>query len=210
MNHIERDAASLETARVGALIRARRHTLHMTLQELGQGSGVSVGYLSQVERDQATPSLGTLGAIARTLGVGVDYFIAAPSTQDALTRGGERIRFSVNDSPISYERLHTEFPGSQLSSFLICIEPGYRSETTSHEGEEIIFVLEGELRLRLDEEEMTVRRGDSLHFRGNRLHSWSNETDAPVRLLWSGTLTMFRSTQNGSGFQSAISPQAGL
>lgn len=207
MNHVESDTAKLDSARVGALIRARRHSLHMTLQELGQSSGVSVGYLSQVERDQATPSLGTLGAVAKSLGVGVDYFIAAPSTQDALTRGGERIRFSVNESPISYERLHTEFPGSQLSSFLIIIDPGYRSETASHEGEEIIFVLEGELRLWLDEEEMTVRRGDSLHFRGNRLHRWANETESPVRLLWSGTLTMFRSTPTGSTFQGLVASQ---
>jgi transcriptional regulator with XRE-family HTH domain len=193
--------ADISAAKVGALIRARRHRLRMTLQTLGQHSGVSVGYLSQVERDHASPSLSTLAAIARALGVRVDYFIAAPDTQEALTRAGERMRFSVDESLISYERLHTEFPGNVLSSFLIAIAPGYRSEVASHEGEEMVYVLEGELTLRIEDVQATVSAGDSFHFRGNRSHCWSNETERPVRLLWSGTLTMFRSNADGSAFQ---------
>lgn len=201
MNRAEGTTTGLHTAKVGSLIRARRHSLRMTLQTLGQQSGVSIGYLSQVERNQATPSLSTLTAIARALDVGVDYFIATPSTQDALTRAGTRMRFSVNDSLISYERLHTEFPGNVLSSFLITIAPGYRSEVASHEGEEMVYVLEGDLTLRIEDEETVIGAGDSLHFRGNRSHGWANETDRTVHLLWSGTLTMFRSSADGSAFQ---------
>lgn len=206
MNRAEGIGTDLQAARVGALIRARRHSLRMTLQTLGQQAGVSVGYLSQVERNQANPSLSTLASIAQVLGLGVDYFIAAPKTQDAHSRAGERMRFSVGDSLISYERLHTEFPGNQLSSFLISIEPGYRSEPANHEGEEIIYVLEGALSLHIETETMVVAAGDSLHFRGNRNHSWANDTGEPVKLLWSGTLAMFRSNQDGPGFQSAGEP----
>ena len=202
MNRAEGIANNLQAAKVGALIRARRHGLRMTLQALGTQSGVSVGYLSQVERDQASPSLSTLASIARALGVGVDYFIATPNAQDALTRAGQRMRFSVDDSLISYERLHAEFPGNVLSSFLITIAPGYRSEVANHEGEEMVYVLEGKLTLRIEEEETAVGPGDSPHFRGNRSHCWSNETENPVRLLWSGTLTMFRSSADGSAFKS--------
>lgn len=202
MNRAEGIANNLQAAKVGVLIRARRHALRMTLQALGTQSGVSVGYLSQVERDQASPSLSTLASIARALGVGVDYFIATPNAQDALTRAGQRMRFSVDDSLISYERLHAEFPGNVLSSFLITIAPGYRSEVANHEGEEMVYVLEGKLTLRIEEEETAVGPGDSLHFRGNRSHCWSNETENPVRLLWSGTLTMFRSSADGSAFKS--------
>lgn len=194
-------ASSLQAARVGALIRARRHALRMTLQTLGQDAGVSVGYLSQVERDQASPSISTLASIARALKVGVDYFIAAPSTQDALTRTDRRMQFSVNDPRISYERLHAEFPGNVMSSFLITIAPGYRSENANHEGEELVFVTEGELTLLIEDEEMRIGPGDSIHFRGNRIHSWANNGEAPVKLLWAGTLTMFRSSQDGSAFQ---------
>jgi len=180
--------------RVGALIRARRRQQHMTLMALGEKAEVSVGYLSQVERDQATPSLGTLAQIARALGVTIDYFIATPAPHNALTRAGERNRFSINGSSIIYERLGADFPGNQLSSFVMTVPPGYRSETVAHEGEEILYVLDGAITQRLDGEDMLMYAGDSLHFRGNRPHSWSNHTDQPARLLWTGTLTLFRST----------------
>lgn len=179
--------------KVGALIRARRQQLRLTLQDLCDAAGISVGYLSQVERDRATPSLGTLAQIARSLDVGVDYFISTPSMEDGLTRASERPHFSVDGSSIVYERLAADFTGNVLSAFIMHVPPGYRSETVSHEGEEIIYVLEGSITQRLDDSEMTLVPGDSLHFRGNRPHSWSNDTDGIVRLLWTGTLPMFRS-----------------
>ncbi|MFD2646277.1 helix-turn-helix domain-containing protein [Devosia albogilva] len=194
--------------KVGALIRARRRQQQMTLVELGEAADVSVGYLSQVERDHATPSLGTLAQIARALEVSIDYFVSAPATHEALTRAGERNRFSVDGSSIIYERLGTEFPGNQLSSFLMTVPPGYRSETVAHEGEEILFVLEGSITQRLDGEEMVMNAGDSLHFRGNRPHSWSNHTDKPARLLWTGTLALFRSTARPRA--AAAKPKTGV
>lgn len=178
--------------RIGALIRAKRRQLQLTLQELSDAAGISVGYLSQVERDHATPSLGTLAQIARSLDVGVDYFIATPSPEDGVTRAGERNQFSVNGSSILYERIATDFAGNVLSSFILTVPPGYCSETVAHEGEEILFVLEGTITQCLDGEEMALSIGDSLHFRGNRPHSWSNDTVKPVRLLWTGTLPLFR------------------
>jgi transcriptional regulator with XRE-family HTH domain len=186
--------AAMETAqpKVGALIRARRRQLGMTLQEICDAAGISLGYLSQVERDQATPSLGTLAQIARSLDVGMDYFIATPSVESALTRGAQREKFSVDGSSILYERIATDFAGNVLSSFVLNIPPGYRSETVSHEGEEILYVLEGTIKQRLDDEEITMTAGDSLHFRGNRPHAWWNESGKPARLLWTGTLPLFR------------------
>lgn len=180
--------------KVGAIIRARRRQMQMTLQALGEEAGISVGYLSQVERDHATPSLGTLAQIARVLGVAIDYFISTPDARDALTREEERPKFSVDGSSVIYERLGADFPGNVLSSFIMTVPPGYRSEVVSHEGEEILYVLEGAITQRLDDEEMTMSAGDSLHFRGNRPHAWANHTDKPARLLWTGTLALFRSS----------------
>ena len=190
--------------KVGALIRARRRQQHMTLEALGKSADVSVGYLSQVELDHATPSLGTLAQIARALGVGIDYFVSAPTAQAALTRAGQRNRFSLDGSSIVYERLGADFPGNTLSSFIMTVPPGYRSETVAHEGEEILYVLDGSITQRLDGDEMVMSAGDSLHFRGNRPHSWSNHTDQPARLLWTGTLTLFRSSAQPSRQVAAV------
>jgi transcriptional regulator with XRE-family HTH domain len=178
--------------RIGALIRARRRQLQMTLADLSAAAGVSVGHLSVVERDQATPSLGTLAQIARHLDVPMAYFIAVPDAETGLTRAATRERFSLHGSSIIYERIAADFAGNVLSSFILNIPPGYRSETVSHEGEEILYVLEGSITDRLDDEEMLLSAGDSLHFRGNRPHSWSNDTEGVARVLWTGTLPMFR------------------
>ena len=161
-------------------------------------AGVSIGYLSVIERDQATPSLGTLSQIARHLDVDLDFFVSMPSARNALTRADERERFAVDGSSIIYERLAADFAGNVLSSFILTIPPGYRSETVSHEGEELLFILEGSITDRLDDEEMILHAGDSLHFRGNRPHSWSNHTSAPARVLWTGTLPISRSRLGGS------------
>ena len=185
-------ATEIVPPRVGALIRARRRQLHMTLQEICEAAGISMGYLSQVERDQATPSLGTLAQIARGLDVGMDYFISTPSIEDSLTRAEERQKFSVDGSSIRYERIAADFAGNILSSFVLNIPPGYRSETVSHEGEEILYVLEGTIKQKLDDEEIEMKAGDSLHFRGNRPHAWWNDSGRPARLLWTGTLPLFR------------------
>ena len=194
MGRVQAEMVDDEHPKVGAIIRARRRQMQLTLQALADDAHISVGYLSQVERDHATPSLGTLAQISRALDVGIDYFIATPSTQAALTRQGERRKFSVDGSSVIYERLGAEFPGNVLSSFILTVPPGYRSEVVSHEGEEILYVLEGAITQRLDDEDMVMSAGDSLHFRGNRPHAWSNHTDEPARLLWTGSLTLFRSS----------------
>jgi transcriptional regulator with XRE-family HTH domain len=177
---------------MGALIRARRKQLQMTLRDLSQAAGISTGYLSVIERDQSVPSLGTLAQIARHLDVGMDYFMAVPAAGDGLTRAATREKFSLHGSSIQYERIAADFAGNVLSAFILNIPPGYRSETVSHEGEEILYILEGEITDRLDDAEMVLCAGDSLHFRGNRPHSWSNHTGSIARVLWTGTLPMFR------------------
>lgn len=178
--------------KIGAMIRARRRQLQMTLQDICDAAGISVGYLSQVERDHATPSLGTLAQISRSLDVGMDYFISTPNVEDALTRQGERQKYSVDGSSIVYEQIATDFAGNILSSVIMNIPAGYRSETVSHEGEEILYVLEGSITHKLDDEEVVISTGDSLHFRGNRPHAWWNDTDKTARVLWTGTLPIFR------------------
>ena len=188
--------------RIGALIRARRRQLHMTLQALGDAAGLSVGFLSQVERDQATPSLGALAGIARGLG-DIDYFIATPSIDSGVTRLDTRSTFSLPGSSVVYERLHAEFPGRGLSSFILIVPPGHHSEMVHHEGDELLYVLEGEITQTVDGETIRLSAGDSLHFRGSSNHSWANESARPARIMWTGTMSILRPRQEGGDTSAA-------
>ncbi|HMO06601.1 MAG TPA: cupin domain-containing protein [Paracoccaceae bacterium] len=171
----------------GGRIRTLRRKAGMTLQALADQAGISVGFLSQVERDKATPSLATLAGLAAALGVDVDWFIATPRPADSVTRAGERPEFGIADTSLRYERLSTGLPGGMLSSLIIHIPVGYASEVAAHSGEELVFVLEGTLRQTIGAGVFVVHAGDSLHFMGDTPHSFANIGDCPARLLWTGT-----------------------
>jgi transcriptional regulator with XRE-family HTH domain len=186
----------LERAELGNLIRKCRQKRKLTLKELCDKAGVSVGYLSQVERGNATPSLGTLAQIARALDLGLDYFVTRPKPGDAVSYAEGRRKFSISDTGVTYEALSTEFPGHELSAFIMNCPPGFQSEVFQHEGEEFIYVLSGTIEKSLDGETFTLREGDSLHYNGMTPHAWKTLGDAPARMLWTGTLVVLQGDQN--------------
>jgi transcriptional regulator with XRE-family HTH domain len=181
---------------LGPLLRKRRRLLGLTLRLLCERAGLSVGYLSQVENDKAVPTLGTLAQIAAALDVGLDYFVAQPEPADALSRAENRPRFSLPGSPVAYEALGSDYPGSELSSYILHVPPGYASETVTHDGEEIVVVLDGELEQTLGHEVIVLRAGDSLHYSGATPHAYANRSDGPARLIWTGTLSVLHRSGN--------------
>lgn len=193
---MEQDDRS-EQKHLGNLIRKQRQAQGLTLQALCDRAGLSVGYLSQVERANATPSLGTLAQIADALSLGLEYFVARPTPADAITRADARAAFNVTEGGLTYETLGAEFPGHELSSFLITAPPGFVSETFQHEGEELIFLLEGEIEHMLDGQWFTLRAGDSLHYNGAMPHAWKTCGTAPVRMIWTGTLSVLQGRAEG-------------
>ncbi|MDQ2066563.1 cupin domain-containing protein [Xinfangfangia sp. CPCC 101601] len=182
-----RKTASTPVA-LGRRIRKRRQVMGLTLQQLSAMSGVSVGYLSQVERDMAVPTLGTLAEIAAALDVAIDHFIATPRQADSVTRAESRERFSVSGNSIIYEQVGAEFPGHELTSFVLNMPEGYASETVEHSGEELIFILEGQVLQVIDGQEFRLKAGDSIHYLGQHPHSWSNPGPGVARILWTGKM----------------------
>ncbi|MBT56616.1 MAG: XRE family transcriptional regulator [Mameliella sp.] len=176
---------------IGGMIRARRQKLDLTLQEVSEAAGISTGYLSLIERDKSTPTLTTLSRIAAALGVGIEHFVGKPQPADCITRAGNRPQFLMGSAQVRYERLGAVFPGSELSCFVLDIDPGYVSDEVSHPGEETFYILSGQLQLTLDGERMALNAGDSAHYDSTRLHGWSNPYDDPARVLWTGTIDLF-------------------
>jgi len=187
------------TQNLGPLIRKRRKQLGLTLQALCDGAGLSVGYLSQVERSKAVPTLGTLAQIAQSLDVELGYFVSAPAPTDGLSRAGERPEFSLAGSDVTYEAISADYPRSEMSSYILHMPPGYASETVTHEGEEIVYVLEGAIEQTLAGESIVLNAGDSLHYDGETPHSCTNPHDTPARVLWTGTLSVLHPADGPNG-----------
>lgn len=177
---------------VGPLIRNLRRHQDRTLQDLGRTTGLSVGFLSQIERQIATPSLSALSNIARALGVEMEYFIASPTSDSIHTKADERETYWVDKNFMTYERLGADFSGSMLSAFIVTMPPNFVSEPASHDGEEFIQQLAGRTFLEVDAKTYELNVGDTLHFRASHRHIWRNPSDLPSKVIWVGTSQVLR------------------
>ncbi|MCC0040060.1 MAG: cupin domain-containing protein [Brucellaceae bacterium] len=184
-------AAVEETASIGERLRDRRKELGLTLKDVADGAGLSVGFISQVERDLTVPSLSSLASISRVLRTPITSFLSQPDGGQPHTRHDQRPVYAVQANGLQYERLSARFPGNVLNSVIVHEPPGMRSEPIRHEGEEMFFVLKGEITVEVDDEATVLSAGDSIHFESTRCHSSWNHTTETVTILHVCTMDVF-------------------
>jgi DNA-binding transcriptional MerR regulator/quercetin dioxygenase-like cupin family protein len=181
-------------ALVGARLRHARTKRGMTLRVAAELAGVSASYLSLVERGLAEPSVAMLQRVASAYGGTLLEFFGAvasgPSGQK-LVRSGERRRLR------GFDRVEIEdlvvFPAAVMEVNIFTIAPGGGSGGNyAHDGEESVFVLDGELDIWLDDaEHYHIEKGDTLYFPSTQRHRWANPGVEPARVLWVNTPPTF-------------------
>lgn len=176
---------------LGAALRRRRKELGMTMQSVADAAGLSVGFISQVERGITSPSLGSLASLADVLQTPMSAFLDQPEPQGRTTRQVSRESYSVAGAPVAYQRLSTTFKGSKLHSVIVTAPPGHRAEPISHRGEEMFLVLDGEFTVEIEGNIEILKKGDSMHFDSRRVHSTWNHTNQKASMLWCGTMDIF-------------------
>lgn len=172
---------------LGAKIRSRRRLVGMTLEAVAQAADLSKPFLSQVERDQASPSLSSLRKIAGALKVHTGYFVNVPTEKETVKRGDQLRFFTLENSAKQYASLTGNVPNRQLEALLTRLPPKTVLEVTTHAGEEFLYLLEGCLHISLDDQEFEVRAGDSAHYLSTTRHTWENRGEQDVVLIWVGT-----------------------
>ncbi|MBY0509181.1 MAG: XRE family transcriptional regulator [Rhodospirillaceae bacterium] len=175
---------------IGGRIKSRRQELGLTLQALAEASGLSAPFLSQAERNQTVPSLVSLSALASALNVEIGYFMEVPK-DDNIVHRAEAPEFIDLDSPVIYHQLSSMLPGQMMDAILMTIPPGHRFPVDQREGEDFLYIVEGEMVSHVGEVKVVLKRGDSMHFRSQTPHSAWNESDRDVVLLYVGTPTIF-------------------
>lgn len=186
---------SEEKVKFGEAIRTRRRSMNLTLNEVAGKTGLSVGFLSQVERNLTQPSLSSLVTIAKALSVKTDYFLSMAEDQGTVTYADERKFFSVGESSVQYARLTQNFPGVTINGVIVRKQPGFISETVCHEGEEMIYALAGEGFIVIGDEEYVLKPGDSAHFNSNIPHKWGTRGESECVWLWIATLPLFETSK---------------
>lgn len=176
---------------IGESLRNRRKELDLSMQVVADRAGLSVGFISQVERGLSAPSLASLNTIASVLGLPISSFLDQPAPSRGQTQRQSRQAYKVGDGALSYERLSTKFNHSQLHSVIVHEPPGHRYEPISHPGEELFFILSGTVTVEVDDEVHVLAEGDSIHFDSYRTHSSWNNGPETASFLWCGTMDMF-------------------
>ena len=176
---------------LGVRLRERRRELRLTLKDVADGAGLSVGFISQVERDLTVPSLSSLASISRVLRMPITSFLSQPDGGQPHTRHDQRPVYAVQANGLQYERLSARFPGNVLNSVIVHEPPGMRSEPIRHEGEEMFFILKGSITIEVEDEVTVLSAGDSIHFDSTRRHSSWNHTSETVTILHVCTMDVF-------------------
>jgi mannose-6-phosphate isomerase-like protein (cupin superfamily) len=148
-----------------------------------------VGFLSALERSQMSASVGTLRRLARFYRTNILEFFDANEVRTPLVRPAKRKVLEAGPG-VRMELL--AWGNTVMEPHLFRIKPNAGSgESYTHEGEEFLFVLRGELQIALADEEFHLKRGDSFYFESSKPHRWKNPGPGETWLLWVNTPPTF-------------------
>lgn len=172
---------------VGWRIRAQRRKSGLTLQQLAERVDLDRGHISRLERGEKSPSIGTLQAIARGLGVSISHLLGESDPQEEVhvMRAAKRRRMSASTEAGSHvlEVVTSGEKGSPLDMFVISVGSAGHRTVAHHAGDEVLYVLEGRIQMRFGDREVLLARGDSARFPGYLPHSMVSADAKAARVL---------------------------
>ena len=179
--------AASRASGVGADLRALRKARGLTLSELALKVGRSVGWLSQVERDLAEPTIADLRRLAAALEQPLSLFFGpnnAPEDERGyVVRWNSRRALGSAEQGLVEQLLSPDLSGS-FEIVRSVFEPGTElPEFNQRATEEAGYLIAGELELWIGERHFHLKPGDSFRFKDER-HRWRNPGDQPAIAIW--------------------------
>jgi transcriptional regulator with XRE-family HTH domain len=173
---------------IGGKVAKARAERGWSLQQLSRRSGLSPASIHKIEKSGMTPTITSLMKVAAALGKSVGYFIEESEALRPVTviRHAQRPRLYTSKQGLVLHNISGRYGPFFVAGAEAEIEPRADSgaEPMVHPGEELVLLLEGEMRFTIDGEHYELDEGDSIHFRTAYPHSWANPTDRPARAVW--------------------------
>lgn len=160
----------------------------LSLQRLAELAGLTKGYLSRIENSEKAPPLSTLSRISMALDVDITrFFKDDPSSSHkeyAVTRSDERTRAGGRGTPYGYEyeALALDKVGKNMEPYVVTVDYASTAEF-QHEGEELIFILDGTIEFSLNGESHLLSKGDSIYFDSGLRHSGRSLGNERAKML---------------------------
>jgi transcriptional regulator with XRE-family HTH domain len=181
-----------EEMRVAEKVKSLRLEKGLSLAEVAERTGFSSALISQIENHLVSPPLGTLIKIARALEVEIGEFFGEKTKMPYIAvRRGERKKVARVASRqgvkygYQYETLAFGLARRHMEPFLVTLEPATIRDrgAYSHEGEEFLFVLEGEVEVHLGREVEVLVPGDSIYFHSTLPHRVQCRDEGGARII---------------------------
>src|SRR5229473_183787 len=174
---------------IGSHLRRLRAQRQLSLAQVARSVGISVGFLSALERSQMSGSVGTLRKLAKFYKTNIlDFF----DTTGASSRQVQPEQRKVLEAGPGVRMELLAWGNTVMEPHLFRVAPGAGSgDSYSHEGEEFLYILRGALMITLEKEEYRLKAGDSFYFESATQHHWKNPGRAETWLLWVNTPPTF-------------------
>jgi len=157
---------------VGERVRVVRENRGLSLQDISQRTDIDVSLLEQIEGGTVAPPLGVVIKLAKALEMKMGYFISGEEDRPfTIVRRNDRRVVSRYDSKkgkhygYEFESLAPHKKDRHMEPFLVTLEPSdTEEERSTHDGQEFIYVLAGEMEVRLGEENHVLEPGDAIYY----------------------------------------------
>ncbi|MDU4860812.1 MAG: cupin domain-containing protein [Terrisporobacter othiniensis] len=181
---------------IGKKIRELRKSKNFSIIDLSRESGLSTGLISQIERNMVVPSIKVMWKIANVLEVNIGYFFDEDDEnieEKIVVRKDHRRSINTNDSTKSYELLMPNLNNKSIEFILITLdkETKINKELVSHKGEECGYIIEGKMKIILENKEYILEKGDSFYFDSKIPHVYENYGDETCVLVCAMTPPSF-------------------
>ncbi|WP_461208962.1 helix-turn-helix domain-containing protein [Desulfocurvus sp. DL9XJH121] len=162
----------MESGKIGSRIRSYRESKGMSVEDLAEKTGLAVEFIESVENGKSSPALGVMVKISRVLGVRLGTFTDDELSTDPLITRAETRKPETEvgasgefNAEMTYHHLGKGKADRHMEPFFVCLEPeGEDPQLSSHEGEEFVVVLSGEVVLRYGAKVHTLGPGDSMYY----------------------------------------------
>lgn len=177
---------------VGKRIRELRRDRQISLKELADKTGFSIGFLSQMERGLSSPSLRSMTRITDVFGVSLGALFAQIEGNDEdvaiVVRSSERPQINLWRSGVTKQLLTPSDSQGLLNVTLVRLAPlaSTGDELYTHKGEEAGLILSGSMTLVVENRPFNLDTGDSFRFASTRPHRFSNPTENETVVVWIG------------------------
>ena len=173
---------------IGKKIRTLRLAKNLTQEELADRTELSKSFISQVEREQTSPSIATLVDILQALGTNLRDFFNDETDSQIVFRSSDFFEKVDDELRNRTEWIIPNAQKNRMEPIRVTIQPGGRTvEDDPHEGEEFGYVLSGIITIHLGQQIFRARKGETFYFRSYAPHYIENRGKNPAILIWVST-----------------------